>query len=163
MCWGGLTLLPEGLRARRAAPEGPASASVLPNWSQLVWTCLDLSQLVATCRNLSELVWSPVALRAGPGVPIPKDFQAWYHQTASFMPAGPIPSGRKDGGTVRQIWHARPLKGSADTFLGQPSMGFRISGLPEIRLSGFPRILISEFRAGEKARKPIMTTVDGNN
>ena len=44
--------------------------SVLPNWSQLVWTCRDLSELVGTCRNLSQLVWYPVALRAGPGVPI---------------------------------------------------------------------------------------------
>ena len=26
----------------------------------------------------------------------------------------PFPSGRRDGGTVQQIWHARPLKGSAD-------------------------------------------------
>ena len=66
---------------------GPCE-SVLPNWSQLVWPCLALSGLVATCLALSQLVWSPVALRAGPGVPIPKDFQTWYHQAASFMPAG---------------------------------------------------------------------------
>ena len=35
---------------------GP-SGSVLPDWSQLVWSCLDKSELVGTYRNLSELLW----------------------------------------------------------------------------------------------------------
>ena len=63
---------------------GP-SETVLPNWSELVATCLDLPGLVWTCRNLSQL---PVALRAGPWVPMPKDFQAYCLQAASIMPAG---------------------------------------------------------------------------
>ena len=77
-------LLPESLRPLRAGPEGPETLCECPaqlvatsrNLSGLVGTSRNLSELVATCRNLSELVWSPVALRAGPWVPILKDFQA---------------------------------------------------------------------------------------
>ena len=96
MCYDGLMLLPEGPRTLWQCPEGPWTFCECPArlaatrlvMSGQVATCRDLSGLVGTCRNLSGLVWSPVGLRAGPGVPIPKDFQAWYHQAASFMPAG---------------------------------------------------------------------------
>ena len=89
-------LLPEGPRPLGWCPEGLGTLSECPaqlvgtsrNLSELVGTCRNLSELVATSRNLSQLVATPVALRAGPGVPIPKDFQAWYHQAASVMPAG---------------------------------------------------------------------------
>ena len=74
MGYGGLMLLPDGPRLLGECLEGPGTLSECP--VQLVATCRDLWELVATCRNLSQLVWYPVALRAGPGVPIPKECRA---------------------------------------------------------------------------------------
>ena len=72
-------LLPEGPGTIRECPEVPGPyESVLSDWSQLV----------QTSRNWSELVATPVASRAGPWVPIPKDLQAHCLRGPSFMPAG---------------------------------------------------------------------------
>ena len=50
--FGGLMLLPEGLRTLRECPEVPGPyESVLSDLSQLVGTSRNLSGLVATCRN----------------------------------------------------------------------------------------------------------------
>ena len=67
----GLTLLSEGPKTLRECLEGPGTLWECP--VRLVATSPHLSGLVWTCRNLSGLVATPVALRAVPWVPIPKD------------------------------------------------------------------------------------------
>ena len=84
---------------------GP-SQSVLPDWSELLWTSRNLSQLVGTCRNLSRLVATSrnsCGLK-GPtlGPYISKGLQVYCLRAASIVPAGlPAvscrPEGRRDG------------------------------------------------------------------
>ena len=45
-----------GLSERIPKVLGPC-ASVLPDWSQLVWTDRNLSEVIATSCNFSELLW----------------------------------------------------------------------------------------------------------
>ena len=129
---------------------GPSDAA-LPNWSELVCTCRNLSGLVATCLDLSQL---PVALRAGPWVPIPKIFRPdAVRLHPSYLQAVSVqPEGRRDGPADLARSTAEGVGGFATRC---PSMWEN----PEIRSAGFSGI--SRFRELRKSATPAIR-ISGN-